>query len=134
MLRATAVEPIIPKKLPPSVKQLLIEHNNKGWNKLRLADKKHWAGPVRTRYSRRQGLFEAIERKAQMLRSPSDVAARMLLAAEAMDKERGSVSMSNYANSLRKKAPGYKERVSKHHHHHHTKKKARVEAEEASEI
>ena len=54
-----------------------------------------------------------------------DVAARMLLAAEAMDKERGSISMSAYATSLWKKAPGYKERASK---------KARVEAEEASEI
>lgn len=125
MLRATAVEPIIPKQFPTSAVQLLIEHNGKGLNKLRLADKKHWDSNVRTRYSRRQSVFEAIERKAQMLRSPSDVAARMLLAAEAMDKERGSISMSAYATSLRKKAPGYKERASK---------KARVEAEEASEI
>ena len=47
------------------------------------------------------------------------------LSSEAMNKERGSISMSAYATSLWKKAPGYKERASK---------KARVEAEEASEI
>jgi hypothetical protein len=70
-------------------------------------------------------MFEAIERKAQILRSPSDIAARMIAAAKAMDEERGAATMSVYATSLRKKAPGYKERVSK---------KARVEAEEASEI
>ena len=70
------MEPIIPKKFPTSVAQLLTEHNQLGLNKLRLADKKHWDGSVRSRYSRRQSMFEAIERKAQILRSPSDIAAR----------------------------------------------------------
>jgi len=94
VLRATAVQPILSTKFPSSVVQLLNEHNRMGLNKLRLADKQHWDGSVRTRYSRRQGVFEAIERKAQIVRSPSDVAARMAKAAAEMDKERGTASMT----------------------------------------
>ena len=70
-------------------------------------------------------VFEAIERKARILRSPSDVAGRMMKAAMEMDKERGNRSMAAYLKDISEKAPGYKKRVSK---------KARAEAEAAKEI
>lgn len=124
MLRPTALEPIIPRDFPSSVVQLLSQHNQGGFNKLKLASKAHWSGPVRTRYSRRQKVFEAIERKAQILRSPSDIAGRMMKAAMEMDKERGSRSMAAYLKDVSEKAPGHKRRVSK---------KARAEAEAAEE-
>ena len=125
MLRPTAVEPIIPREFPSSVVILLNQHNQGGLNKLKLANKAHWSGSVRTRYSRRQTVFEAIERKARILRSPSDIAGRMMKAAMEMDKERGSRSMAAYLKDISEKAPGHKKRVSK---------KARAEAEAAKEI
>ena len=125
MLRPTAVEPIIPREFPSSVVVLLNQHNQGGLNKLKLANKAHWSGSVRTRYSRRQTVFEAIERKARILRSPSDIAGRMMKAAMEMDKERGSRSMAAYLKDISEKAPGHKKRVSK---------KARAEAEAAKEI
>jgi len=125
MLRPTAKEPIIPAAFPTSVEQLLNQHNQGGWNKLRNAKKDLWEEKVRTRYSKRQNVYEAIERKARLLRSPSDVAARMMKAAQEMDKERGSRTVAAYAIDLRKKDPGFRQRLSK---------KQRVEEEEALDI
>ena len=107
------------------MEQLLKQHNQGNWNKLRNAKKDLWEEKVRTRYSKRQKVYEAIERKARLLRSPSDVSVRMMKAAQEMDTERGSRTMAAYASDLRKKDPGYRQRVSK---------KQRVEEEEALDI
>ena len=112
VLRDRAVEPMIPEQFPSSVVMLLNQHNQGNWNKLKMVDKRHWEGKVRTRYSRRQNFFQMIEGRAQRLQSPPTAAGKMVRAATIMEEERNrlGLSMSDYFRHLRKDMIGFRNR------------------------
>ena len=95
--------PHVPESFPKSALQLLKEHNQANLNKYKLANKSSWDSKLQQRYGRRQRFFQEIEAKAGQLRSPSDIPSRMRRAAEEMDKEKSSLSMTlvQYSDHIR---------------------------------
>jgi hypothetical protein len=111
-LVAAALVPFIPQALPDSMQKLLHEHNLYGLESYHLvARKKERWGPVYMRWSRRCYFYKKIVDKATRIRRGEDQAFRLEEAARQLDLARGTMTLNQYYEQLKRDDPSTKKRT-----------------------
>jgi hypothetical protein len=87
--------PPIPAALPQTIQQVLEQHLTLGLHEYHACIKKQWPQALQMRCSRRQYLYQMVLEKASGIRG-IDLAAELQEAARALDRERGTMSVTAY--------------------------------------